>query len=841
MNLSPRGLALLALCPLWLALASAPLHAAGYELGREVDYIFPSEDLSRRAAPVQVLPGPALYGGEQVQYQAFNGAVYTLTRFRGRYVAVLLPDSWMGEGKLDEPLIEVLVDRSDLLYETYRELVGGEPGPSGLLNIAMVPTCGYGCGYVGRKGLEVASDAGALELVKPELVAGHTPDVISHEMAHNFDIFNAYLGYWGDFSHAWTDLFHWYTYVYSQEGIADRSPEDIFRQWSRRTFEKYIADPSLTWESCLRDGLCSIRNGAWAGTLWRLARLHGPDAIKRYMRFVGEYRSSHPVPSSAEAKNDLHVEAMAAGSSLNLGCYVDAWRWHASAALRARMESDYGPGNPFCEDVDADSFSRLAGDCDDGDSTVGPGATEILNDRDDDCDGMIDDLPTVEPANGDFTYPQPVAYPADITGRITGADSDRFTFQVPSARPVRVELCPDPDFMGWVFFYKRDGSWLGFQYTGENCSTRLYDLDDGGEWELSVDLNTSSQPGSYRLTLFEPDPLPAPPWATTASRALCDGSYMLTATAAGNGLAEATEVRFWVSGIGLVGSVAYTPVSWLRWTPPAGFDPALHKHRAQPLASNPSAAFTALAPILDSAPCGTGVTVEPTAGLRTTEPGADASFTVVLDNPPAAAVTIPLSSSDPGEGTISPASLTFTPADWNVPQTVTVTGVDDSEDDGHVAYTILTGPASSGDLTFHGLDPADVSVINADNEVRGDFFTLAPCRLLDTRLPADGPVLVSGTERILTAYGRCGIPATAVALAANVTVAQSSAVGYLKLYPGGAPPPNASAITFAALQTRTNNAIFLLSAKGDGKLAVMPFVAGGGTVHLIVDVSGYFE
>jgi hypothetical protein len=37
-------------------------------------------------------------------------------------------------------------------------------------------------------------------------------------------------------------------------------------------------------------------------------------------------------------------------------------------------------------------------------------------------------------------------------------------------------------------------------------------------------------------------------------------------------------------------------------------------------------------------------------------------------------VTIALTSSDTTEGTVSPASLTFTPGNWNVAQTVTVTG-----------------------------------------------------------------------------------------------------------------------------------------------------------------------
>ena len=95
-----------------------------------------------------------------------------------------------------------------------------------------------------------------------------------------------------------------------------------------------------------------------------------------------------------------------------------------------------------------------------------------------------------------------------------------------------------------------------------------------------------------------------------------------------------------------------------------------------------------------------GITVTPTTGLTTTEAGGTATFTVVLTTQPTADVTIDLSSSDPTEGTVSPASLTFTTANWNVAQTVTVTGVDDVVVDGDVAYTIVTAAVTSGDPTY---------------------------------------------------------------------------------------------------------------------------------------------
>ncbi len=113
-----------------------------------------------------------------------------------------------------------------------------------------------------------------------------------------------------------------------------------------------------------------------------------------------------------------------------------------------------------------------------------------------------------------------------------------------------------------------------------------------------------------------------------------------------------------------------------------------------------------------------GITLTPTSGLVTSEaPGGTATFDVVLTSEPTANVNIPLSSSDTSEGTISTSSLSFDTTNWNTPQTVTITGVDDALADGPVSYTIVTGAASGGD--YAGFDAADVSVTNNDNDIVG--------------------------------------------------------------------------------------------------------------------------
>ncbi|MEQ1856709.1 MAG: Calx-beta domain-containing protein [Longimicrobiales bacterium] len=133
-----------------------------------------------------------------------------------------------------------------------------------------------------------------------------------------------------------------------------------------------------------------------------------------------------------------------------------------------------------------------------------------------------------------------------------------------------------------------------------------------------------------------------------------------------------------------------------------------------------------------------GVTVSAASG-PTTEVGGQATFTVVLSTQPTANVTVGLTSSDLTEGTVSVASLTFTTVNWSTPQTVTVTGVNDDVDDGDIAYSIVTAPATSTDPSYGSLNPADVAVTNVDDETAG--FTVSA---------ASGPTTESGGQATFT-------------------------------------------------------------------------------------------
>jgi hypothetical protein len=109
-----------------------------------------------------------------------------------------------------------------------------------------------------------------------------------------------------------------------------------------------------------------------------------------------------------------------------------------------------------------------------------------------------------------------------------------------------------------------------------------------------------------------------------------------------------------------------------------------------------------------------GVIVNPASGLVTTEAGGTATITVALTGPPTANVVLPLVSSDLTEGALSVSSLTFTPSNWAVPQSVTVTGLPDFSHDGDIAYSIVFQPAVSTDSHYNQLNAADIGVVNED-------------------------------------------------------------------------------------------------------------------------------
>jgi collagen triple helix repeat protein len=122
------------------------------------------------------------------------------------------------------------------------------------------------------------------------------------------------------------------------------------------------------------------------------------------------------------------------------------------------------------------------------------------------------------------------------------------------------------------------------------------------------------------------------------------------------------------------------------------------------------------------------------------------------------------------------------------------------------------------------------------------FVAITPCRLADTRgngfSGAFGPPAMGiQSPRVFPVASNCGIPKTAQAVSANMAVTNTSATGFLSVWPEGAPQPSpiVASINYAAGQTIANAVIAPLGTNG----GLTVYARFG--LDLIIDVNGYFD
>ena len=122
------------------------------------------------------------------------------------------------------------------------------------------------------------------------------------------------------------------------------------------------------------------------------------------------------------------------------------------------------------------------------------------------------------------------------------------------------------------------------------------------------------------------------------------------------------------------------------------------------------------------------------------------------------------------------------------------------------------------------------------------YYALNPCRVVDTRNANGvdgGPILGSGSQRSFAVRGVCGVPMTAKAVSLNLAVTGMTAGGYVTLWPSGQSQPVVSSINFAGTEPAlANGAIVGLSTNAQD-LSV--FDGSNSSVHIIIDVTGYFQ
>ena len=208
--------------------------------------------------------------------------------------------------------------------------------------------------------------------------------------------------------------------------------------------------------------------------------------------------------------------------------------------------------------------------------------------------------------------------------------------------------------------------------------------------------------------------------------------------------------------------------------------------------------------------------------------------------------------------TLSPSSASTVSVNYATADGTAVAGVNYTATSGTLTFapgtesqpidvTVSPAGAPSGLQTFFvdlsGASGAAIAWAQGQASLSDSGFrTITPCRLVDTRVgagPFGGPALKAGVIRTFLVAGGCGVPASARAVSLNVTVTAATAPGNVRLYLAGTPVPLASNVNYAPGETRANNAVAPLSARGE--IAILCTQAAGTLAHVILDLNGYFE
>jgi hypothetical protein len=130
------------------------------------------------------------------------------------------------------------------------------------------------------------------------------------------------------------------------------------------------------------------------------------------------------------------------------------------------------------------------------------------------------------------------------------------------------------------------------------------------------------------------------------------------------------------------------------------------------------------------------------------------------------------------------------------------------------------------------------------------FHSITPCRVFDTRevgAQTNGQPLVNTQHHFFRVQGNCGVPNGAKAVTANFTITQPTRFGDLRVYPADVSPGlnDPSTLNYGAGEAALANGAIVpvaaVSQPSDKDIRILIGMTANGTVHVIMDVTGYFQ
>jgi len=154
-----------------------------------------------------------------------------------------------------------------------------------------------------------------------------------------------------------------------------------------------------------------------------------------------------------------------------------------------------------------------------------------------------------------------------------------------------------------------------------------------------------------------------------------------------------------------------------------------------------------------------------------------------------------------------------------------------------VANAVIVPAGTGGGVNVYSTNATDLVIdINGYFAPPGagglSLYTVAPCRVSDSRLPNGTPPFAT-TIDVNIAAGPCQVPSTAQAYVFNATAVPPGLLGYLTMWPQGQTQPLAATLNAYDGAVTNNMAIVPTTT---GSISVYP----SQPTHLVLDIFGYF-
>jgi hypothetical protein len=468
---------------------------------------------------------------------------YNYDVYKGKYYEL-----WVQQDHPDIPAKELLLEalsHADIMHQEYSHMFGWDlrthnEGQKMVL-CSDVQGAGGGSGGMFWPNISINPDTGT---------AGSSlwADII-HEFMHQWD-FRGDLHLGGpEAAHALTSSQEYLAYtltgtprVTHGERFYPVEPHYNDTHVERTMYHRYLQDDSYDWSSIYSDQLMAMEYGThplpenkehmliMGGVLMAFYRMHGPEGLRAYYQQIDVLLLEHPEwdtgigteQLSHEQRRENMLIAMSRAVRFDVSDYYDAWKFPVSE----RMRNDLAryPESPMLLDKDKDGFSPVEGDQNDCDSAIYPEAPELIDGKDNNQDGLVDETVLSEKIKGDIADIT-AKLPLFIQGTISDiSDEDIYRFTIPDGKravvvtltlgaPTAVNLYdsgPDANRPNKLFSgsYFIDGhGQRGSIYTWSHIPTMYFILDgDGSEKTIRVDASTvdgmNPNPGDYEIQVF---------------------------------------------------------------------------------------------------------------------------------------------------------------------------------------------------------------------------------------------------------------------------------------------------------------------------------------------------